>query len=258
MCVKDYHFHSKHVVVKFNEDEKMHHFFKNYRPTLIFDKGEIPFALLVLIAGNKRKNVKIKFIPNEIEVEELKNTRSKFGTIESIKWEEPIKFNEDIYEVKRERVNVAMLVNKHIPSFITITGIILNVTFQGQPRSCLKCDEPSHETRNCMAKPTYASSVRKHMRNGDRKLNFEEGDVLNLRKAIKNISNFDSNEEITKLKESKPAPITNGKRQRSNKEIEQTFPIIQDIIKNPLVKKASSSAKLQKSKNNKKNIERIQ
>ena len=200
LCVIDYHFHSKHVVVKFNEEEKMHEFFENFGPSLIFDKDEVPYEIPVMIAGSKHRNVKIKFIPTEIEIEEIKNTLTKYGAVESIKWEEPVKFNEDIYEVKRERLNVAMSINKHIPSFITIKGIRLNVTYQGQPRTCSKCDDPNHEARDCNAKPTYSSSVRKHMRNGDRKLSYEEEDVLNLAKAITDISNLESTENISQLK----------------------------------------------------------
>ena len=125
----------------------MNEFIDNYGPSLIFDKDDMPYEIPVIVAGSKRKTVKIKFIPLEIEIEDLKQQLSKYGTIESFKWEESIRFNDDIYEVKRERLNVEMTLNKNIPSFITIKGTRLNITYQGQTRTCSKCNDPAHEAR---------------------------------------------------------------------------------------------------------------
>ena len=78
----------------------------------------------------------------------------KYGTIKVLKWEEKTRFNEDIYEVRRE----------NLPSFTTFKDFRQKVTYQGKPRRCSKCDDPSHETRNCSAKLSYTNSVRKHLR----------------------------------------------------------------------------------------------
>lgn len=126
-----------------------------------------------MIAGRKRRSVNIRIIPVEINIEDIKKVLINHGTIETLKSGEPVRFNEDIYEVRRERLNADMILKKH-PSFITIKGIRLNVTYQGEPRRCSKCYNPSHEARNCDAKTSYASSVQNHLRNGAQKLGVEE------------------------------------------------------------------------------------
>ena len=239
----------------------MNNFVENFGPSLIFDKDETPFEIPVMVAGSKRKNVKIKFIPVEIDIEDIKKALINYGTIETLKWEEPVRFNEDIYEVRRERLNADMILNKNIPSFITIKGIRLNVTYQGQPRTCSKCDDPSHEARNCGSKTSYASSVRKHLRNGAQKLGVEEQDVLSLAKAITDIANIEPNEDLMQLKRFKTSkntnewqPVKNGGTAfnllRENPSY-QEFPILQETVPN-LLSKAKYSTKKPMPKNQKK------
>ena len=86
VCVIGYHYNSKHVV-KFCQTEKVNEFIQSNGLSLIFDSDEIPFEIPVLSAGSKRKHSKTKFITTEIGVIDLKETLTKYGSVESFEWE---------------------------------------------------------------------------------------------------------------------------------------------------------------------------
>ena len=74
-----------------------------------------------------------------MDLKEIETALSKYGQIKKVSWEEPIQISGEFFKVKRERINVDMVVTKNIPLFMIIKGIKLNISYQGQMKTCSKC-----------------------------------------------------------------------------------------------------------------------
>lgn len=54
-----------------------------------------------------------------------------------------------------------MVITRNIPSFLTIKGIKLNISYQGQMKTCARCDSTTHEARNCsVTNLNYSAAVK--------------------------------------------------------------------------------------------------
>ena len=166
--VIDYHYHTKHVVIKFVNQEDLDKFIEQNGDQVDYETNGITFEIPITIAGSKRKTVKVKFIPDELEVIEVIEVFKKYGKVNKFTWEEPNTIFPDLFKVKRERILVDMIINKNIPSFILVKGIKLSINYLGQTKTCSKCNETTHIAKNCTKDyMSYSSALKKQTPNKD-------------------------------------------------------------------------------------------
>lgn len=203
--VIDFHFHTKHVVVKFNDQENLENFIEKYGHSVHFDSNGVDHLIPVSIAGSRRKAVKVKFIPDEMDLNDVTSCLSKYGQIKKTTWEEPTQFSKDLFKVKRERITVDMVVTKNIPSFITVNGIKLNVNYQGQLKTCSKCESTTHVAKVCNATNlNFSSAVKSNNYGGNITHSETLAKAINdLEELVIEAENINENNEKKKRKNSK-------------------------------------------------------
>lgn len=203
--VIDFHFHTKHVVIKFNEQENLENFIEKHGHSVRFDYNGVDHLIPISIAGSRRKAVKVKFIPDEMDLNDITSFLSKYGQIKKTTWEEPTQFSKDLFKVKRERITVDMVVTRNIPSFITVKGIKLNVNYQGQLKTCSKCGSTTHEANICNATNLNFSSAVKSNNYGGNINHAEtwEKAITDLKELVIEAENITENNEKKKRKNSK-------------------------------------------------------
>jgi len=140
----------KEIIVKFETED----FFKarmdqfGGRIDYIHQDGNTyPVLVHGRLAVPRRTSVKVKWVPQEMDLEVLRRELEPFGKVEGIS-----RLRVDgVYKVVTERVNVTMVLapNKIIPSFLTIDGIKFRVFYPGQPPTCMICASPEHLANNC-------------------------------------------------------------------------------------------------------------
>jgi hypothetical protein len=101
--------------------------------------------------------VQLKYVADETDLNEIKSTLEKYGKIKSVQFEVPIF---ELLKTKREKLCVEMMIEKNIPSFITVMGNRYSVSYSGQTKTCSRCDLEGHEARNCEAgRKSYSQAV---------------------------------------------------------------------------------------------------
>jgi len=124
----------------------------------------------------------------------------------------------ELLKTKREKLCVEMMIDKNIPSFITVMGNIYSVSYSGQTKTCSRCDLEGHEARNYEAgKKSYSQAV-----GGSSAANFALEQLKNLVEEYKGKAPvLDTDEEETdpdwKTKERKRRKSRNSKDQRMEK-----------------------------------------
>ncbi|CAH1098860.1 unnamed protein product [Psylliodes chrysocephalus] len=87
---------------------------------------------------------------------ELKNSKiiehfGKYGIVKTIRnetWS-----GDDLYNVESGVRSMLISMKKKVPSYVTIEGTTSLVTYKNQERTCMFCDNPGHERRDCPNKP---------------------------------------------------------------------------------------------------------
>lgn len=157
LTVIDFHFHTKNVVAKFKNQQQFENFFKRHSHGIPFEKYGKLHIIPVSIAGSPWKKVQVKYVPDETDLAEIKSALEKFGKIKSVQFEIPMF---ELLKTKREKLCVEMMVEKNIPSFITVMGNRYSVSYSGQTKTCSRCDLEGHEARNCeIGKKSYSQAV---------------------------------------------------------------------------------------------------
>ena len=111
------------------------------------DGNTYPMLVHGRLAAPRRTSVKVKWVPQEMDLEVLRRELEPFGKVEGIS-----RLRVDgVYKVVTERVNVTMVLaqNKNIPSFLSVDGIKFRVFYPGQPPTCMICASPEHLANNC-------------------------------------------------------------------------------------------------------------
>lgn len=95
--------------------------------------------------------VKVFDFPPELSNSKLKEAFEKYGCVKNIKNE--MWSGNDLYAVESGVRILTMGLKRNIPSYVTIDGITSLVTYKNQERTCLICECPGHERRDCPSKP---------------------------------------------------------------------------------------------------------
>lgn len=91
--------------------------------------------------------MKLFDFPLEMSNEKIKSALMKFGSVKTIKndrWK-----GEGFYQVENGVRTVVMNMTKPVPSYLRLDGYTSLVTYHGQIRTCMMCDQPGHERREC-------------------------------------------------------------------------------------------------------------
>jgi hypothetical protein len=157
LVVIDLHYHTKNVVAKFKYQNQFEIFFKRHSQGIPFDKQGKIHIIPVFMAGSPWKKVQIKYVPDEMDITLFHKALESYGKIKKIEFETPTL---DLLKTKREKLSVEMIVNKNIPSFISVMETRFAVSYTGQRKTCARCDSEMHEARHCeVGKRSYSQAV---------------------------------------------------------------------------------------------------
>ncbi len=181
--VIDFHYHTKHALIKFTQKERFEKFLQDFGNSIDYKRNDEVFQIPIIVAGSRRKTIKIRYVPFELEIKNIYTALEQYGKIEKISRDETdIKKPEHLFQVKREKLTIEMTLSKNIPSYITVLGLKLNVSYIGQPKTCAKCDSTNHEAKDCNAPKSY-SQITKSFQQRPMNLN-EPLPTSNLEKAV--------------------------------------------------------------------------
>ncbi|CAG9822204.1 unnamed protein product [Phaedon cochleariae] len=95
--------------------------------------------------------VEIYDFPLEMDNQTIKEKMSKYGIVESIRNEKYV--GDGLFNVETGIRSMWIAMKKPIPSYVAIEGCTSLVTYPNQVRTCLVCEEPGHEKRECPKRP---------------------------------------------------------------------------------------------------------
>ncbi|KAL3277850.1 hypothetical protein HHI36_013191 [Cryptolaemus montrouzieri] len=85
--------------------------------------------------------------PIELSNNKIKDFLTRFGVVKYIRNE---KYNGDaLYKIENGIITAVIIIKNKIPSYITIDGLTLLVTYPNQQMTCMICDGIGHEKRDC-------------------------------------------------------------------------------------------------------------
>ena len=97
-------------------------------------------------AGRREKAVRVRYVQKELPLQALKKALGTFGEVRTVSRETITKKGKTL---ETEGVIVTMTVTKNIPSFMTILGFQLNISYTGQKRTCKVCGTTQHTAAEC-------------------------------------------------------------------------------------------------------------
>jgi len=110
------------------------------------DSGEIS-QVSVEIAGMGTKRIRIAALPPEVKEATIKESLSKYGEIVNIRdemWAAAYR-----YKVFNGIRIVEIKLKRHMPSHLTIADNDVLISYDGQPPTCCRCNEPGHQQVDC-------------------------------------------------------------------------------------------------------------
>jgi hypothetical protein len=149
----------RHVYIKYKHPEPMLTMLneakggKEYR----HENGEISIVHIEP-AGMGMRQVRIANLPPEINNRTISSTLMKFGEIKEIKdevWSKSYR-----YKISNGIRIVNMQLKDHIPSYTTIAGHKVQISYEGQPATCFGCSKQGHNLQDC---PTRKPRTMQHM-----------------------------------------------------------------------------------------------
>ncbi|CAG9822792.1 unnamed protein product [Phaedon cochleariae] len=91
--------------------------------------------------------IKIFDFPLELENNKIKEKMSQYGVVRSMRNEKYA--GEGLFNVETGIRSMWISMKKPIPSYITIEGCTSLITYANQVRTCMICEEPGHERKDC-------------------------------------------------------------------------------------------------------------
>ena len=110
------------------------------------DDGEIS-QVSVEIAGMGTKRIRISGLPPEVKEATIKESLSKYGEIVQIRDEMWVAVYR--YKVFNGIKIVEIKLRRHMYSNLTIAGNNALISYDGQPSTCYRCNEPGHRQAEC-------------------------------------------------------------------------------------------------------------
>jgi len=116
---------------------------------------KFPYENMVIKIGVRDSNVRMKYvrlsqIPLTSDLEKISERLLEFGVIHEIKWEKYKNLTGNLYyPVGNGWVKATMVLDKNIPSFISIGRYRAMVKYSGQIPTCRICDSENHFSENC-------------------------------------------------------------------------------------------------------------
>ncbi len=99
--------------------------------------------IFINFSGSNRKVVRIRYVPDEVNLRQLEKTVEQYGRVILTEREK------NTIGTFSEVVKIRMEVMEDIPSFINFLGLKLLVTYFGQPKSCRICNSRNHIATTC-------------------------------------------------------------------------------------------------------------
>lgn len=96
--------------------------------------------------------VKIYDIPIDIEDSLIKTELSKYGQVRGIR-REKWGGHDDFFPVESGVRTALINLQKNIPSYISVAGWTSLIVYRNQIRTCMLCQDPGHEKRECPRRP---------------------------------------------------------------------------------------------------------
>lgn len=102
---------------------------------------------IFLSEESEEKIVRVFDFPFELDNNKIKNKLENYGIVKSIRNE--YYKGDGLFKVDTGIRTAIMLIRKNIPSYLSIEGASSLVTYKDQIRTCMICDEPGHERKEC-------------------------------------------------------------------------------------------------------------
>jgi len=139
----------RRVFIKFFNEDRMKEILRDTNGTCEYkyDNGEIP-QVSVEIAGMGTKRIRIAGLPPEVKEATIKESLFKYGEIVNIRdemWAAVYR-----YKVFNGIKIVEIKLKRHMPSHLTIAGNDALISYDGQPPTCYRCNEPGHQQVDCL------------------------------------------------------------------------------------------------------------
>jgi len=138
----------RRVFIKFSNEARMEEILKGTEGKCVYkhDTGERS-QVTVEIAGMRTKRIRIAGLPPEVKEATICESLNKYGETVNIR-------NETWAAAYRYKVSngirvVELKLKKHLPSYMSIAGNDVQVSYVGQPPTCFRCNEPRHVQVEC-------------------------------------------------------------------------------------------------------------
>lgn len=143
----------RHVYIKFNDEDKMLNVIRETEGECEYkhETGEITTVKLEP-AGMGLRVIRLANLPPEVSPRIITNVFMRYGEVKEIKdelWSRAYRYK--IYNGIRL---VHMNLKSHIPSYLTIAGQKVLITYEGQPPTCYACSLPGHAYQECPTRRT--------------------------------------------------------------------------------------------------------
>lgn len=161
LLVLDYHYHTKQAVIKFTHQETFFEFCRKFVDGVPYMRDGKMHLISIDVAGKKKRTVKLRYVPLETNINQIKTILEKYGKVNKIMWEIPQNISNDMLKVQRERLVIDMTINRNIPSFIQVEDQKISVSYIGQIKTCANCDSMDHDRKDCtITKKSFSEIVR--------------------------------------------------------------------------------------------------
>jgi hypothetical protein len=136
------------VFIKFINYDKMTTMYNRIDGPLEYKHEDGTLSLVqVEMAGIGHKKVRVANLPPEAPNGALYDVLKKYGSIKQISEERwPAKYR---YHNESGMKVVEMTLSNHIPSHMTVMGVRLLISYEGQPMTCYECSAPGHQYSEC-------------------------------------------------------------------------------------------------------------
>jgi len=137
----------RRVFIKFYNEDRMNEILQDTKGACEYKyNGEIS-QVVVETAGLGIKRIRLAGLPPEVKEVTIKVKLSKYGEIVNIRdemWAAAYR-----YKVHNGVRIVEIKLKQHMPSNLTIAGNDVMMTYDGQPPTCFRCNEPGHQKIDC-------------------------------------------------------------------------------------------------------------